>query len=209
MTTAADWLSIPGKRCEQGESGANPADGTGIRKTRFPTGQHISERAAEADSRTVPGHLEGDLIIGEGTRSGMGTLVDRCTRYTSLVHLGEGKDAERTRDALIGAFAVMPDSLKRSLTWDQGSEMASHDQFTEATGIPVYFCDPRSPWQRPTNENTNGLLRQYLPKGTHLSIYTPDDLRAVETELNNRPRKALGWRSPTQVLATLTQASIT
>lgn len=135
------------------------------RKTRSPTGQHISARAPEADTRTVPDHLEGDLIIGEGTRFGMGTLVDRCTRYTKLMHLGTGKDTKHTRGALIGTFASMPDALKRTLTLDQGSEMACHDQFAKVTGIPVYFCNPRGPWQRPTNENTN-RLREWLPKGT-------------------------------------------
>ena len=177
------------------------------RRTRFPTGKHISARPAEATGRTVPGHLEGDLIIGECTRSAMGTLVDRCTRYTKLVHLPTGKDAQQTRDALIQTVASLPGSLKRTLTWDQGSEMACHDQFTDASGIPVYFCDPHSPWQRPSNENTNGLLRQYFPKGTDLSVYTAEDLHRVETELNNRPRKTLGWRSPAQVLATLSEAS--
>lgn len=177
------------------------------RRTRFPTGKHISARPAEAAGRQVPGHLEGDLIMGAGNKSAIGTLVDRCTRTTKLVHLPNGKDAEQMRASLTEKAASLPDALKLTLTWDQGSEMACHDQFTDASGIPVYFCDPHSPWQRPSNENTNGLLRQYFPKGTDLSVYTADDLVAVETQINNRPRKTLGWRSPAQVLATLSQTT--
>lgn len=167
------------------------------RLTRFRvTGLTINERPAEAAGRAVPGHWEGDLIVGKDNRSAIGTLVDRSTRYVKLVHLPDGRGAEHVRDALVRTFADLPVSLARSLTWDQGSEMGRHDEFTRATNVPVFFCDPGSPWQRPTNENTNGLLRQYFPKGTDLSIHSAADLVAVAAELNDRPRKTLGWQSP-------------
>ncbi|WP_242427247.1 IS30 family transposase [Streptomyces sp. Root1304] len=161
------------------------------------TGLTINERPAEAAGRTASGHWEGDLIVGKDNRSAIGTLVDRSTRYVKLVHLPHGRGAEHARDALVRAFADLPVSLARSLTWDQGSEMGRHDESTRATNIPVFFCDPGSPWQRPTNENTNGLLRQYFPKGTDLSIHSAADLVAVAAEPNDRPRKTLD-RQPTR-----------
>jgi IS30 family transposase len=176
----------------------------------------ISERPAEADDRAVPGHWEGDLILGSGS-SAIGTLVERTTRFTLLLHLprmeghasGErakngpalaGHGAEAVRGAIAQAITTLPEQLRRSLTWDQGAEMAQHAQLRIDTGLEVYFCDPRSPWQRGTNENTNGLLRQYFPKGTDLSAHRAEDLAAVALALNTRPRKILGWRTPAEAL---------
>jgi IS30 family transposase len=175
----------------------------------------ISERPAEVDDRAVPGHWEGDLILGTD-RSAIGTLVERSSRFTMLLHLplieGDspaaksrsgrtGAGAGAVRDAIAGAITTLPEQLRRSLTWDQGIEMAQHVQLRLDTDLQIYFCDPRSPWQRGTNENTNGLLRQYFPRGTNLARHGAEELVAVATALNGRPRKTLGWRTPAEVLA--------
>ena len=163
----------------------------------------IAERPTEIAGRAVAGHWEGDLIVGKANGSAIGTLVERTTRYLKLLHLPAGHGAESTRDTLIEKMSALPCSLARSITWDQGSEMARHDEVTATTGIPVYFCDPASPWQRGSNENTNGLLRQYFPKGTDLSGHGADELEAVAAELNARPRKTLGWDTPAACLERL------
>ena len=163
----------------------------------------ITDRPAEVADRAVPGHQEGDLITGAANRSAIGTLVERNTRYVLLVHLPAQHTADATSTGVVKAMSALPADLRRSLTWDQGKEVAGHLQVTAATGMSVYFCEPHSPWQRGTNENTNGLLRDYFPKGTNLAVHSADRLQQVQDELNNRPRKTLGWKPPAHALAQL------
>ena len=160
----------------------------------------ISDRPAEVNDRAIPGHWEGDLILGKNNKSAIGTLVERTTRYVMLLHLPTGHTAVDVRNALVKAIGTLPQHLKASLTWDQGSEMAGHKSFSIATNCPVHFCDPGSPWQRGSNENTNGLLRQYFPKGTDLSTHTAEDLELVAIQLNNRPRQTLNFDTPAERL---------
>jgi IS30 family transposase len=192
-----------------------PARARGRGKKFITAEVMISQRPAEVEDRTVPGHWEGDLILGLNS-SAIGTLVERTTRFTMLLHLPPmdghggprtnngpalaGHGAEAVRDAIDSKIATLPDQLRKSLTWDQGAEMAQHAQIRIQTGLAIYFCDPRSPWQRGSNENTNGLLRQYFPKGTDLSRYTEGELDAVAAALNSRPRKTLEWKTPAEAL---------
>lgn len=173
------------------------------RKGRLVDTIHISERPAEANDRAVPGHWEGDLILGKAGGSAIGTMVERSTRFVMLVHLPKRRTAEDFAEALIPVLATLPDQLRRSLTWDQGKEMALHKQIATDADIKLFFCDPRSPWQRGSNENTNGLLRQYFPKTVSLRQFTPTDLAEVAAKLNRRPRETLGWATPAQRLEEL------
>jgi IS30 family transposase len=173
----------------------------GERRGRIPGMVMISDRPAEAEDRAVPGHWEGGQIAGRAGKSQIGTLVERATRFTMLVPMPGGKSAEAFADALIPVIAGLPDALRRSLTWDQGKEMHQHARIAVAADCEIYFCDPHSPWQRPSNENTNGLLRQYFPKGTDLPAHSPRYLREVADRLNGRPRKVPGWKTPAEALA--------
>ena len=168
--------------------------------SRIPGMVNISERPAEAQDRAVPGHWEGDLIMGAGNKSAIGTLVERTTRFVMLLHLPDGHGPEPVAAAMTRAMGGLPDAIRRSLTWDQGVEMAAHAQIAVSADLDIYFCDPHSPWQRGSNENTNGLLRQYFPKGTNLAAHTREHLRSVADELNSRPRQTLGWKTPAQAL---------
>jgi transposase, IS30 family len=185
--------------------------GRAVRKPRRRTGErrgarikdmvNISQRPAEVEDRAVPGHWEGDLIMGStASNSAIGTLVERTTRFVMLLHLPNGHGADAVQEAMVEAMSRLPQTLRRTLTWDQGTEMANHVQIAAATELDIYFCDPHSPWQRGSNENTNGLLRQYFPKGTDLSGYHPEYLEFVANQLNNRPRKTLGWLTPAEAL---------
>ena len=205
-------LYVQGRGALRGELAACLRSGRALRRPRRTGGQRrgripgmvsISERPAEAADRAVPGHWEGDLIEGKaGSRSQAGTLVERATRFTMLVPLPHGKSAEAFAGAVVPVIGGLPEALRRSLTWDQGKEMSGHREIAVAAGVDVYFCDPHSPWQRGSNENTNGLLRQYFPKGTVMPS-DPRRLREVADELNGRPRKVLGWKTPAEAMAEL------
>jgi IS30 family transposase len=184
------------RRAMRRPAGTRLPDGRGMR----PNILNISQRPAEAADRGVPGHWEGDLVFGRGM-SPVATLVERATRFLMLVALPEGHRAELVADALAAKIQTLPAVLARTLTWDQGHEMAEHARFTVATGVEVYFCDPKSPWQRGTNENTNGLLRQYLPRTVSMRDYSQADFDAIADELNDRPRQTLGFRTPYEALA--------
>jgi transposase, IS30 family len=173
------------------------------RRNRIPDMINIAERPPEAEDRAVPGHWEGDLIIGKNNASAIGTLVERTTGYTMLVHLPDGYKPEQVRDALAAKIQTIPEILRASLTWDQGPEMRDWQEVSVAADIDIYFCDPHAPWQRGTSENTNGLLRQYFPKGTDLSVHSATDLDWVATELNDRPRKRLGFAKPIEEIGPL------
>jgi transposase, IS30 family len=172
----------------------------GERRGKIPGMVMISERPAEVEDRAVPGHWEGDLIIGKDNKSAIGTLVERSTRFVMLLHLPDGYGPEPVAAAMTRAMGGLPDAIRRSLTWDQGQEMTGHARIAVAADLDIYFCDPHSPWQRGSNENTNGLLRQYFPKGTNLAVHSREHLQAVADQLNARPRKTLGWKTPAQAL---------
>jgi IS30 family transposase len=186
-----------------GRAVRRPSRKVGQRKNRIPNMINIVDRPAEADDRAVPGHWEGDLIIGKKNLSAIGTLVERTSGYAMLVHLPEGYKPEQVRDALAAKIQTLPVALRRSLTWDQGPEMGQWEQVRVAADIEIFFCDPHSPWQRATNENTNGLLRQYFPKGTDLSVHSAEHLDWVADELNDRPRKRLGFYKPIERIGDL------
>jgi transposase, IS30 family len=172
----------------------------GERRGRIPDMVNIAERPTEVDDRVVPGHWEGDLILGAQSKSAIGTLVERVTGFVMLLHLPGDHGATTVAEAMVESMSRLPEVLRKTVTWDQGSEMKSHAKIAQALDLAIYFCDPASPWQRPVNENTNGLLRQYFPKGTDLSVYRPDYLEHVARKLNTRPRKRLGWKTPAVAL---------
>ena len=187
-----------------GRSVRKPRRREGERRGRIPDMVMLSERPAEVEDRAVPGHWEGDLVMGStASNSAVGTLVERASGFVMLLHLPDGHGALAVQEALVAKMLTLDEQLRRSLTWDQGKEMRNHVAIAEATGLDIYFCDPHSPWQRGSNENTNGLLRQYLPKGTDLSFHGPGLLDTYAAELNARPRKRHGFRTPAEVLETM------
>jgi IS30 family transposase len=198
VNCAVNWPAACGSgRTERTTHGERKSQGGIVDKVM------ISERPAEMADRAVPGHWEGDLIMGANNRSAVGTLVERSTRYVLLLHLGKSKTAKDVEAAMKKAIATLPGELVRSGAWDQGCERATQASFTVATGVPVYFCDPQSPCLRGSNESTNGLLRQYMPKGTNLAKHSEEDLVRMQRSLNGRPRKTLEWLSPCEKLAEL------
>src|SRR5216683_2670216 len=207
--TICQAIYVQGRGALRRELAACLRTGRALRRPRRKGGERrgrirdmvmISERPAEVADRAVPGHWEGDLIMGARNASAIGTLVERTTRFVLLLHLPHGHDPAAVAQAMTEAMATLPAALRRSLTWDQGKEMAAHRQVSVATDLQIYFCDPHSPWQRGSNENTNGLLRQYFPRGTSLKVHSKQHLDAVAAELNARPRKTLGWKTPAQAL---------
>jgi IS30 family transposase len=188
------------RQLRTGRALRRPRRKEGVRRERIKDMVSISERPPEVEDRAVPGHWEGDLIVGKEGKSAIGTLVERKTGFVLLLHLPDDHGALAVQEAMITKMSQLPESLRQTLTWDQGIEMTNHVQIAAATDLAIYFCDPHSPWQRGTNENTNGLLRQYFPKGTDLSFWGPGYLDYVAAELNNRPRKRLGWRTPAEAL---------
>ena len=213
--TICQSLYVQGRGALRRELAASLRTGRALRKPRRVTGErrggiagmvNISERPAEAADRAVPGHWEGDLLVGAAGKPAIGTLAERATRFTMLVPLPAGHDAAAVAGALVPVIGGLPGAVRRSLTWDQGWEMRSHAQIAVDADVEIYFCDPHSPWQRGSNENTSGLLRQYFPKGTSLAGHSPADLAAVADELNGRPRKTLGWKTPAEALAEILDA---
>lgn len=188
------------KRLRTGRALRKTRRATGERRGKIPGMVNISQRPPAVEDRAVPGHWEGDLITGAANKTAIGTLVERATGYCMLLHLPENHGADAVQEAMVQAMSRLPETLRRTLTWDQGSEMSNHAQIAAATDLDIYFCDPHSPWQRGSNENTNGLLRQYFPKGADLSLFAPDYLEHVATKLNRRPRKRLEFRTPAEAL---------
>jgi len=187
-------------RLRTGRALRKPRRKTAERRGRIPNMVNISERPPEVEDRAVPGNWEGDLIVGKNSGSAIGTLVERTSGFVMLLHLPDNHGADAVQEAMVNAMSQLPAVLKKTLTWDQGREMSNHVQIAAATDLDIYFCDPHSPWQRGSNENTNGLLRQYFPKGSDLSVYAPDYLEHVALKLNNRPRKRHGWKTPAETL---------